>query len=252
MRVRLRGIAPVVVAAILALAIGVGSAVYLISRPAAEAPLTAIGTAQLISYVETRYVVEYFVFASDKIDMYVYLNGTSTADIYVLLPSGSEYVVVASEHDYASGSLIELNYAEELVVLAWRDGYVDAVIVNMSSPAPGEVRRHTERHPDPMSLAQYVKVTKRWWDILWEGFSILFSMMAGLRFVIDIVAVMLPYAGAMWAAWLISAIAKAIKDLSIEPIVDFFYKNYQIVRGIVSAITQIVLKIIDLLTGPAT
>jgi len=248
----MRGIAPIVAAAILALIAGAGITAYVLSRPAAEAPLAAIGTANIIASVETRYIVEYMVFASDKIDLKVYLNGTDVADIFILVSTGPEYMVVYNRYDYQSGTLLELNYMKEFIVLAWRDGYVDAIIVDMGDPVPGEVRIHTTRHPDPMSLTQYVKVKKRWWDILWEGFAVLFEMMTSMKFVIDIVVAMLPYVGAMWSVWLVSAISKALRDMSIEPLIDFFYKNYQIVRGIVSAVTQIVLKIIDLITGPAT
>ena len=248
----MRAIAPLVAAAILALIAGIGIGAYMLTRPAAEAPLSAVGVQNLIASVETRYMVEYMIFANDKLELTINLNNTDTADIYILVKDPKGYSVVYSKYDYHSGQKFELNYMREFIVLAWKDGYVDAIIVNMSNPVPGETRVHTTHHPDPMSLTQYVKVTKRWWDILWEGFSTLFAMMSAMKFVIDIVGAMLPYAGAMWTLWMFSAFMKALKELSIEPIVDFFYKNYQIVRGIVSAVTQIVLKIIDLVTGPAT
>lgn len=242
-----------VVAAILALIAGAGVTAYVLSRPAAEAPLTAVGAQNIIASVETRYIVEYMIFASDKIELSINLNNTDTADIFILVQDPSSgYMVVYNKYDYRSGEKLELNYIREFAVLAWKDGYVDAIIVNMNNPVPGETRTHTTHYPDPMSLARYVKVTKRWWDILWEGFAILFEMMSGMKFVIDIVSSMLPYAGAMWGMWLLTAVMQALRDLSIEPLVNFFYKNYQIVRGIVSAVTQIVLKIIDLITGPAT
>ena len=232
---KLRGIAPIVAAIILAVVAGIGVS----------------GSDRFLTSIETKYVVNFFVFASDKLQVRVNMN-VSEADIFVLIKDGEGYSVVYNVYDYKNGTLFEINYFREFYVLAWRNGYVDAIVVNVTNIKPGEVWYHYKHYDRPSELAKYVRAKKRWWDILWEGLSILFEMLTGLRFVVDLVSAMLPYAGAVWTLWMFSAFMKALKELSIEPIVDFFYKNYQIVRGIVSAVTQIVLKIIDLITGPAT
>lgn len=44
--------------------------------------------------------------------------------------------------------------------------------------------------------------------------------------------VFLPYAGVLWSLWLLSSIFRTVEETSVEPVVDFFYRNYRILMGL--------------------
>ena len=251
-----RGIAPAVAALIIALVAGGAAAIYMLSRPAGEQPLAVAGVSQFLDRVEAEYVAVFtFGLARDGLKLYVYHQAQGPVDVYVLAEDGrGGYEVVASAEGLQSGQAIVVNTLRgPLHVLAVDPaGLVDAITVDSPPASIGEVRAYTTRHPDPASLAQHVKVKVRWWDIIWEQWTGAWGLATALRFTAQVVGSMLPYAGVLWLLWFLSAVTRSISELSIEPIAEFFYKNYQIIHGIYSLILSVVLKIIDLITGPTT
>ncbi len=251
-----RGVAPLVIAAIIAAAVVGGTAAYLLTRPAAEQPLAATGAATLLDHLVVRYVVSgVFGIGQEYLEITVYLDANTTGpiDVYVLKEHSDGSIDVLSSHtNVANGTVIKTQYASgPLYVLAVQGGYVDAIVVGPPS-RPGEVTVNSEHHPDPVSLAQHVKVKVRWWDIIWEQWRGAWGLASALKFTGQVVMGMLPYAGTLWMLWFVSAIVRALGEFSIEPVMDFFYKNYQIVKGIYDMILNVVLKIVDIITGPAS
>lgn len=251
-----RGIAPAVAALIIALVAGGAAALYMLSRPASEQPLAVAGAGQFLERVEVEYTAVFtFGLARDGLRITIYHQAQGPVDVYVLAEVGEGgYEVVASSEALQSGGALVVNTLRApLYVLAVDPGgLADAIVVDQVPTVIGESRSYTGRHPDPLSLAQHVRVKVRWWDIIWEQWAGAWSLATALRFTAGVVAGILPYAGALWVLWFLSAVARSIAEFTIEPIMDFFYKNYQIIHGIYSLVLSVVLKIIDLITGPAT
>ncbi len=251
-----RGIAPALAALIIALVVGGAAAAYMLSRPAAEQGLYIAGPATFLDRVEAEYAAVFtFGIARDGVRLYIYHTSATPIDVYVLAEDGSGgYNVVASAEDVASGGVVVVNTVRApLYVLGVdSDGYVDAIIVNETLTTLGERLAFTEHHPDPVALAQNVRIKVRWWDIIHEQWRGAWGLASALRFTGEVVTSFLPYAGIAWTLWFISAVSRSIYELSIEPLMDFFYKNYQIIHGIYSLVLNVVLKIVDLITGPAS
>jgi len=252
-RRRARGIAPLIVAAIIAAAIMGGATVYYLTKPATEQPLNALGTQQLLDHLIVKYVADtIYGMGQEYLVITVYTTVQSPVDIYVLSHRDGQYSVLSSHTDVKNGTTITTEYdTGPLYVLAVQNGYVDAIVVGPPSK-PGEITINSEHYSDPVSLAQHVKVKVRWWDIIWDQWKGAWGLSSAMRFTGSVVFGMIPYSGILWVLWFISAVIKALSDFSVEPIMDFFYKNYEIIRGIYSLVLNAVLKIVDLITGPAT
>ncbi len=249
-----RGIAPVLVAVIVAAAIIGGATVYWLTRPAEVQPLGVVGTASIIDHVTVTYKAKtVFGVGQEYLEITVFLNSSyEKVDIYVLTNISNNIEVMSSHTEVANGSTITTQYTSDIIyILAVKDGYVDAIIVNPPDQ-PGQVVVSSEHYADPVSLAQHVKVKVRWWDIIREQWSGAWGLANALKFTGQVVLGMLPYAGALWVLWFFSAMVRSLSEYSVEPIMDFFYKNYQIIHGIYSLVLNVVLKMVDLITGPAT
>lgn len=248
-----KGIAPIVAAAIIAAALIGGVTAYYLTRPAGEQPLTVVGTANLLVSVKVKYIAQAtWGIGGEYLIISVVTNTSEPVDLYILKQDGDNYVVVHSRNDVTNDTLIKSPYTEgPLYVLAVYGGYVDAIVVYPPS-SPGSMVVSTEHVADPTVLAQHVRVKVRWWDIIWEQWSGAWGLATALKFTGQVVAGMLPYAGSLWMLWFLGAVMKSLSEFTVEPIMDFFYKNYQIIHGIYSLILNVVLKIIDLITGPAS
>ena len=276
-RVLRRGVAPVLVAAIIAAAIIGGTTVYFLTRPASESPLTPAGSDYILASVTVTYVAHSSLgIGAEYYEVKVHLNqslvGSGPVDIYILVPKGNgEYDVVASKSEVMDGGVVKapvMDPSKPLYVLAaWRTPQymgvlVDAIIVLSPPSYPGRIvesSTHSWESSVPASyrihpnmLAQHVKVKISYWDLIWDQWSGAWGLATALKFTGQVVLGMLPYAGVLWLLWFLSAVARALSELSVEPIMDFFYKNYQIIRGIYSLVLNVVLKLVDLLTGPAS
>ncbi|MEB2836105.1 MAG: hypothetical protein GSR80_000121 [Desulfurococcales archaeon] len=272
-----RAIAPVIIAVIIAAIVAGGAtAAYVLSRPASEAPLTPAGSDYILSSVTVTYVARSSLgIGGEYYEVQVHLNqslvGSGPVDVYILVPTGDGYDVVTSETDVRDGGVVKapvLDSSKPLYVLAaWRAPQymgvmVDAIIVMNPPRYPGRIvesATHSwedgvpqEYRIHPNFLAQYVKVKVSWWDLIWEQWRGAWGLATALRFTGSLVVEMLPYAGVLWLLWFFSAAARALAEFTAEPIVDFFYKNYQIIRGIYSLVLNVVLKLVDILTGPAS
>ena len=79
--------------------------------------------------------------------------------------------------------------------------------------------------------------------------------------IVSSVQVLAPYISGIWAIWLVTSIVRSIEKTSIEPIVDFFYKNFNLLVQIFNVVriaieftatlgrrlVDIILKIIDII-----
>ena len=194
---RRRGIAPVLVAAIIAATIIGGATVYFLTRPAGEQPLSVLGSSQLLDHLVVEYVATtVFGMGQEYLEITVYTTVQGPVDIYVLKEHSDGSIDVLSSHtDVYNGTSVKTQYADgPLYVLAVQGGYVDAIVVGPPS-RPGEVTVNSEHHPDPVSLAQHVKVKVRWWDIIWEQWRGAWGLSTALRFTGNVVIGMLPTLG---------------------------------------------------------
>jgi hypothetical protein len=272
-----RAVAPIIIAAIIAAAILGGTTAYFLTKPASEAPLTPAGSDYILASVTVAYTSRLSLgLGAEYYDIQVHLNqslvGSGPVDIYVLVPKGDgDYEVVASETKVSDGDDVKAPITDTskpiYVLAAWKAPQyggvmVDAIIVLDPPDTPGRIVESSthcwedsvpyEYRIHPNFLAQHVKVKISYWNLVWEQWGGAWGLASALKFTGTVVFTMLPYAGSLWLIWFVSAVIRAVGEYSAEPIMDFFYKNYQIIKGIYSLILNVVLKLIDLLTGPAT
>ncbi|MCD6196615.1 MAG: hypothetical protein J7J82_07520 [Staphylothermus sp.] len=81
---------------------------------------------------------------------------------------------------------------------------------------------------------------KGWLDIVMEWFQALYSY-AGLAFAT--VKAIIPYAGVFYFLALLGSFIQCIKDVSIQPLFDFFYKQYSMLMGLASLTIKIAEKV---------
>lgn len=255
-----RGVAPIVVVLILVgVGVAAGTAWYLLNQPAQEVTLSPIGRTPLdfVDHVDFRRTVEYawFGVGSTKLSFKVFLNDTGlTPQVAILAEVQGSYEMLALIPEVQHGGSFDgPDYNGTIVLVFFTDEEVDAIICDATNMAVGDVRQTYQHHENPASLLQYVKIKKAWKDILFEYFEKLWVLSSELwSLTLQVVVIFLPLASVLWIIWLINAVFKSMKEGDIEPLVNFFYKNYQVAYKIASTIVSIISKIIDLITGPLT
>ncbi len=167
---------------------------------------------------------------NNTVDYWLALQGNTRVETQLVGPYAGHILVVVihgEEGDYFDAINISHDNGDKTCVLGiWYDEHID--------PTPWLdllVTRETW-------LALLGKYLGSFWVLAYAVFS------QGL----NLVGVMLPYAGIMLTIAIVEAMMTSMETFSLTPIFEIFRKLYDLIFKITNAIVQVIMKIIDLIT----
>ena len=138
-----------------------------------------------------------------------------------------------------------IDEAHRHLLIIYMDGQIDAINMTFNETA----RTWCYNHSDPTPWLDLLTTKELYWDILAKYLQSFWGLVSGVMNAALAAAVtFIPLALPIFIISFISSVFKAIKELSMEPIFNYFMTIYNIAFKVVSKVVDIIMKIIDLIS----